>query len=125
MRFDVLGGRPSFIIGHGHSLVWHELKDFLENRLGLSVDEFNRVPVAGIATSTRLTEMLDAAAFAFLVMTAEDEQTDGKVRARENVVHGRAFPRKAWIQSGDSSLEGGLRRVLQHPWPGANPIPEG
>jgi len=31
--------------------------------------------------------MLDAAAFAFLVMTAEDEQFDGKVRARENVVH--------------------------------------
>jgi len=31
--------------------------------------------------------MLDAAAIAFLVMTAEDEQTDGTVRARENVVH--------------------------------------
>ena len=74
-------------IGHGRSLVWRELKDFLEDRLGLSVDEFNRVPVAGIATSTRLSEMLDAAAFAFLVMTAEDEQFDGKVRARENVVH--------------------------------------
>ena len=74
-------------IGHGRSLVWRVLKDFLEDRLGLSVDEFNRVPVAGIATSTRLSEMLDSAAFAFLVMTAEDEQTDRKVRARENVVH--------------------------------------
>ena len=74
-------------IGHGRSLVWRELKDFLEDRLGLSVGEFNRVPVAGIATSTRLSEMLDAAAFAFLVMMAEDEQTDGKMRARENVVH--------------------------------------
>jgi len=74
-------------IGHGRSLVWRELKDFLEDRLGLSVDEFNRVPVAGIATSTRLSEMLDAAAFAFLVMTAEDEQTDGTMRARENVIH--------------------------------------
>ena len=67
-------------IGHGRSLVWRELKDFLEDRLGLSVDEFNRVPVAGIATSTRLSDMLDSAACAFLVMTAEDEQTDGKVR---------------------------------------------
>jgi hypothetical protein len=74
-------------IGHGRSLVWRELKDFLEDRLGLSVDEFNRVPVAGIPTSTRLSEMLDSAAFAFLIMTAEDEQTDGKMRARENVVH--------------------------------------
>jgi len=31
--------------------------------------------------------MLDAAAIAVLVMTGEDEQTDGKLRARMNVVH--------------------------------------
>ena len=43
--------------------------------------------VAGVPTAERLGEMLDAAAFAFLIMTAEDEQPDGKVRARENVVH--------------------------------------
>jgi predicted nucleotide-binding protein len=53
----------------------------------LSVDEFNAVAVAGIPTLERLCEMLDSAAFAFLIMTAEDEQLDGKVRARENVVH--------------------------------------
>jgi predicted nucleotide-binding protein len=90
-KSDAPSARPSIgtnvFIGHGRSLVWRELKDFLEDRLGLSVDEFNRVPVAGIATATRLSEMLDAAAFAFLVLTAEDEQTGGKVRARENVVH--------------------------------------
>ena len=74
-------------IGHGRSPTWRELKDFLENRLGLLVDEFNRVSTAGIATTNRLSAMLDSAGFAFLVMTAEDEQSDGKVRARENVVH--------------------------------------
>jgi predicted nucleotide-binding protein len=31
--------------------------------------------------------MLDVAAIAFIVMTAEDEQPDGKIRARMNVVH--------------------------------------
>jgi len=31
--------------------------------------------------------MLDAAAIALLVMTGEDEQTDGKLRVRMNVVH--------------------------------------
>lgn len=31
--------------------------------------------------------MLDSAAIAFVVMTAEDEQADGTIRARENVVH--------------------------------------
>ncbi len=74
-------------IGHGHSLVWRELKDFVEDRLGIPVDEFNSVPVAGISTTTRLSDLLNAAAFAFLVLTAEDEQRDGTVRARENVVH--------------------------------------
>ena len=38
-------------------------------------------------TASRLEEILDSAAFAFLIMTAEDEQPDGKFRARENVVH--------------------------------------
>jgi predicted nucleotide-binding protein len=75
------------VIGHGRSLVWRELKDFIENRLHLRVDEFNSVSVAGMPTIGRLTEMLDGAAFAFLVLTAEDEQADGKMRARENVVH--------------------------------------
>jgi predicted nucleotide-binding protein len=74
-------------LGHGRSPVWRELKDFIERRLHLPVDEFNSVPIAGITTTARLSELLDAAAFAFLIMTAEDEQIDGKVRARENVVH--------------------------------------
>ena len=79
-------GEKGFI-GHGHSPVWHELSAFLEKRLHLSVVEFNSVSVAGVATISRLEEMLDAAAFAFLVMTAEDELPDGKRRARLNVVH--------------------------------------
>jgi predicted nucleotide-binding protein len=74
-------------IGHGRSSVWRDLKDLIQDRLGLPWDEFNRLPVAGITNITRLSQMLDDAAIAFLVMTAEDEQADGKMRARENVVH--------------------------------------
>ena len=77
----------SVFVGHGGSPVWRELKDFLERRLGLPVDEFNSVPVAGIATASRLQDMLDSASFAFLVMTAEDEGSDGKANARLNVIH--------------------------------------
>jgi predicted nucleotide-binding protein len=84
-KMTATGG--NVFIGHGRSLVWLELRDFLEKRLHLSVDEFNSVPVAGVPTVIRLEEMLDAAAFAFLVMTAEDELPDGKLRARLNVVH--------------------------------------
>jgi hypothetical protein len=74
-------------IGNGRSLTWRELKDFLEDRLGLPVDEFNRVPIAGVTNIARLSEMLESAAMAFLIMTGEDEQPDGKLRARMNVVH--------------------------------------
>ena len=90
-------------IGHGRSPLWRELKDFLVERLHVPVDEFNSIPTAGISTTDRLGEMLDAAAFAFLIMTGEDEQADGKAHARLDVVHeaglfqGRLGFRKAII----------------------------
>jgi predicted nucleotide-binding protein len=74
-------------IGHGRSGTWRDLKDFIQDRLGLPWDEFNRLPVAGVTNIARLSEMLDAAAVAFLVMTAEDETNDGQLRARMNVIH--------------------------------------
>ena len=74
-------------IGHGHSQIWRELKDFIEDRLGLPVDEFDGVPSAGVSISDRLSKMLDDAAFAFLILTGEDEQPGGQRRARMNVIH--------------------------------------
>lgn len=74
-------------IGHGRSDAWRKLKDFIHARLGLPWDEFNREPMAGETTVNRLQEMLSAAGFAFLVLTAEDEQNDGTLRARQNVIH--------------------------------------
>lgn len=65
-------------IGHGRSHAWRDLKDFVQDRLRLPWDEFNRVPVAGFTNIARLSEMLDAAAIAFVVMTAEDEMADGE-----------------------------------------------
>ena len=84
---DKNSSKGKVFIGHGRSLVWFELKDFLTDRLELECDEFNRISTAGIATTERLQAMLKVAGFAFLIMTAEDEQFDGKIRARENVVH--------------------------------------
>ncbi|MCP4648595.1 MAG: nucleotide-binding protein [PVC group bacterium] len=74
-------------IGHGHSNVWKDLKDFLSDRLSLEWEEFNREATAGKSTKERLEEMLNECDFAFLVMTAEDEHGDGKKHARLNVVH--------------------------------------
>ena len=74
-------------IGHGHSPAWREFKDFIVDRLELNWDEFNRVSSAGIPNTERLGQMLDQACMAFLVMTAEDEDAEGKLHARENVIH--------------------------------------
>ncbi len=74
-------------IGHGRSTVWRELKDFVQDRLRLPWDEFNRESTAGKSTKERLEEMLDSASFALLVMTAEDERADGTKQARANVIH--------------------------------------
>jgi predicted nucleotide-binding protein len=74
-------------IGHGRSASWRDLKDFIQDRMRLPWDEFNRVPIAGVTNITRLSQMLDEAAIAFLIMTAEDEQADGTQHARQNVIH--------------------------------------
>jgi len=77
----------SIFIGHGGSSLWRELKDFISERLHLPYEEFNRIPVAGVTNVARLSEMLSSSAFAFLIMTAEDERVDGKLNARLNVIH--------------------------------------
>jgi predicted nucleotide-binding protein len=82
----VLQGQAVFI-GHGRSLLWRELKDFIQDRAGLPWEEFNRVPIAGVTNIARLQDMLDASGIAFLVLTAEDEQKDGSLAARQNVIH--------------------------------------
>ena len=64
-----------------------ELKDFVADRLKLPYEEFNRVPIAGITNIARLSDMLDGAGCALILLTAEDEHADGSVRARMNVIH--------------------------------------
>ena len=76
-----------YFIGHGGSPEWLKLRDFLENKLGLPYEEFNRIPQAGKITSNRLKEMLESCCMAFLIMTGEDEHTDGTLHARRNVIH--------------------------------------
>jgi predicted nucleotide-binding protein len=83
--------------------LWRELKDFVADRLSLPWDEFNRTSVAGYTTVERLQDMLNNAAFAFLIMTAEEEHADARLHARSNVIHevglfqGRLGIRKAIV----------------------------
>jgi predicted nucleotide-binding protein len=65
---------PRVFLGHGPSQAWRELKDYLEQALGLAIHE-------------RIDATLDGCAFAILVMTGEDLHLDGSAHARENVIH--------------------------------------
>ena len=77
----------SVFIGHGRSKTWRDLANFIRKRLELRFGAFEEVAPAGIGVKERLEAMLKNSGVAFLVATAEDEQKDGAVRARENVVH--------------------------------------
>lgn len=74
-------------IGHGRSHLWREFKDFLVETLGLEYEEFDCISAAGKSINNRLEEMLDKSCMAFLIMTGEDEHSDGSLNARQNVVH--------------------------------------
>lgn len=85
-RMEENMGKKIFI-GHGRSMAWRDLKDFLHEKLGLEYDEFNRQPTAGFTTIERLERMLDDAGMAFLVLTGEDEDSEGRTQARQNCIH--------------------------------------
>ena len=97
--------------GHGRSPVWKDVRDYVNHRLGLPWEEFGREATAGYTTKERLEEMLNNAAFAFIVMTAEDERADGTKVARANVIHevglfqGRLGFRKAIVLLEDGCEE--------------------
>lgn len=74
-------------IGHGKSLLWRVLKDFLQDTLRIEWDEYQRESTAGLSRKERLEHMLGQACFAFLVMTGDDEHADSTMHARENVIH--------------------------------------
>jgi predicted nucleotide-binding protein len=74
-------------IGHGGDPQWKDLKDHLHEKHGYVVEAYEIGSRAGHAIRDILEEMLEASSFALLVMTGEDETKDGKLLARQNVVH--------------------------------------
>lgn len=74
-------------IGHGRDPQWRDLKDHLHDLHGLDVVAYEIGPRAGLSVKEVLQDMLTQSSFALLVLTAEDEQTDGSLHARQNVVH--------------------------------------
>ena len=78
---------PVVFVGHGRSLAWRDLKDHLHDKHGIAVEAYETGARAGHTIRDVLEEMAFKSSFAVLVMTGEDEQQDGALRARQNVIH--------------------------------------
>jgi len=78
-------------ISHGRSSLWNDVERFVRTQLEVDVvilkDQVNR----GRTVIEKLEEETDECHYAIIVMTGEDEQADGSVRARQNVVHEIGF----------------------------------
>ena len=79
--------RTSIFIGHGRSKQWRDLKDHLQDKHGYQISAYETGARAGHVIRDIIGELADKANMAFLVLTAEDEQSDGKFHARQNVIH--------------------------------------
>jgi len=78
---------PKIFIGHGGSAQWRDLKDHLHEHHKYDVVAYETGERAGHTIRDVVEDMLRSSSFAVLVMTGEDEQPDGTLRARQNVVH--------------------------------------
>lgn len=78
---------PCVFIGHGRRQLWARVQIFLEKDLQLKTVNYESEARAGKSIVPILNDMLDQATFAVLLLTAEDGTPDGKIRARQNVVH--------------------------------------
>lgn len=74
-------------IGHGRSPLWRDLKDHLADKHDYKIEAYETGARTGHAIRDILEEMAAKSSFAILVMTGEDSDEDGVLRARPNVIH--------------------------------------
>lgn len=80
-------GKGFVFIGHGRSKLWARVQIYVKDDLNLKTLTFEDESRTGETIINILEEFLDKTSFAILILTAEDETSDGKSRARQNVIH--------------------------------------
>lgn len=86
-RKEADGPKPKIFIGHGKSNQWKDLKDHLHEKHGYDIIAYEVGARAGHTIRDILEEMLSKSSIAILVMTGEDKDEHGQLRARQNVIH--------------------------------------
>lgn len=78
---------PMLFIGHGGSTAWRDLKDHLADKHGYRIEAYESGARAGHTIRNVLEDMSRKSSFALLIMTGEDKDEDGNLKARSNVIH--------------------------------------
>ncbi len=79
-------------ISHGHNeLLQLKLKDFISSRLQRTPVILAELPNWGATVVEKLERESKSCSMAIVLMTKDDEQRDGGVRARQNVIHEIGF----------------------------------
>lgn len=82
---EIKGGKV--FIGHGRSKIWARVQLFLKDELQIESFSFESESRTSESIAQILEEFLSTSSFAILILTAEDQTVDGKIRARQNVIH--------------------------------------
>ncbi len=82
---EIKGGKV--FIGHGRSKLWARVQLFLKDELEIESFTFESESRTSESIVDVLEDFLSSSSFAILILTAEDETSDGKIRARQNVIH--------------------------------------
>ena len=84
--------QKNIFISHGQNeLLKLKLKDFINSRLGLSAVVLSEQPSGGLTIVEKLEKISNECTFAIVLMTKDDEQLNGGLRARQNVIHEIGF----------------------------------
>lgn len=84
---SISSGGGKVFIGHGRNKLWARVQLFLQDDLKLETVSFESESRTSETIVNILEQFLNEASFAILIMTAEDETSEGKIRARQNVIH--------------------------------------
>ncbi len=82
----------NIFVSHGHNeLLMLKLKDFIVTRLEKKPIILSQQPSKGLTVVEKLEKVSEVCCFAIILMTKDDEQINGGIRPRQNVIHEIGF----------------------------------
>ena len=82
---------PRVFISHGGASDWHEVQAYIERDIKIPTLELAQEPNLGRTVLQKLEQEAAGCTSAVIVMTGEDKDAEGNLRARENVLHEIGF----------------------------------